>query len=232
MSTEPQSDASGGGTDPKLEQGARIAARVATAPLAWVAVVEGESVQRWGSAGCRIELAVRGDRLIVACRPHLAESRSPSPACLRLEVSLREPSASPLHLAVPLGGAACRAGVLCVGDWQPREWAPETEALLEDVAALLAAELALSDLREERRALQSRLQESEQRAGRLASTLRHEFGQPLTVIQGFSELIADEVLAPEEIREYAGEINREACRLAELLARIRELEPSGDRVRD
>ena len=55
------------------------------------------------------------------------------------------------------------------------------------------------------------------------STLRHEFGQPLTVIQGFSELICDADLSPQEIKEYAAEIFKEATHLAEMIARTRDL---------
>jgi signal transduction histidine kinase len=55
------------------------------------------------------------------------------------------------------------------------------------------------------------------------SMLRHEFGQPLTVIQGFSELICDGDMSPEEIKEYAAEIFKEATHLAEMFARTRDL---------
>lgn len=54
------------------------------------------------------------------------------------------------------------------------------------------------------------------------SALRHEMGQPLTVIQGFSELMAAGELSPEEIKEYAAEIFKEAIHLAEIVARTRE----------
>jgi signal transduction histidine kinase len=56
------------------------------------------------------------------------------------------------------------------------------------------------------------------------SFLRHEFGQPLTVIQGFSELIRDDQLSIAEIKEYAALINKEAAHLAQMISRIRDME--------
>jgi signal transduction histidine kinase len=57
---------------------------------------------------------------------------------------------------------------------------------------------------------------------RALSSLRHELGQPLTVIQGFSELICNGDLSPDEMKEYAAEIFREVSHLAALIARTRE----------
>jgi two-component system phosphate regulon sensor histidine kinase PhoR len=57
---------------------------------------------------------------------------------------------------------------------------------------------------------------------RILALVRHELGQPITVIQGFSELIKDGNLSPEEVKEYAAEIFKEATHLAEMVARLRE----------
>ena len=43
----------------------------------------------------------------------------------------------------------------------------------------------------------------------------HEISGPLTVIQGFSEVIRDEALSREEMQEYAADISKEAARLIE-----------------
>src|SRR5947209_19342105 len=59
---------------------------------------------------------------------------------------------------------------------------------------------------------------------RLLSFVRHQLGQPLTVIQGYSELIRDDQLSIEEIREYAAVINKEAAHLGDLINRMRETE--------
>lgn len=54
------------------------------------------------------------------------------------------------------------------------------------------------------------------------ATLRHALGQPLTVIQGFSELIGGGELSSDEIKQYSAEIFKEAAHLAQLIARTRE----------
>ena len=49
------------------------------------------------------------------------------------------------------------------------------------------------------------------------SVVSHEFRTPLTSIQGFSELIRDEALPPEETKGFADDINRNARRLARMI---------------
>jgi signal transduction histidine kinase len=56
----------------------------------------------------------------------------------------------------------------------------------------------------------------------LVSFLLHEISSPLTVIQGFSELIREEALTLEEIREYAADISKEAACLIALVVQTRE----------
>jgi nitrogen-specific signal transduction histidine kinase len=56
----------------------------------------------------------------------------------------------------------------------------------------------------------------------MVSFLLHEISSPLTVIQGFSQLIQEEALSREEIREYAADISKEAACLIELIVRTRE----------
>src|SRR5690349_15520406 len=59
---------------------------------------------------------------------------------------------------------------------------------------------------------------------RLLSFVRHQISQPLTVIQGYSELIRDDQLSLAEIKEYAAVINREAAHLGDLINRMRDTE--------
>ena len=56
----------------------------------------------------------------------------------------------------------------------------------------------------------------------LVSLVCHQFGTPLTVILGFSELILNEPLSPEEIREYAADIHKEATRLSHMISQMRD----------
>src|SRR5262249_38965398 len=123
---------------------------------------------------------------------------------LTLTASNREPGVSRHHLSRPVGtGEGERAGGLCIGDWETRDWTQEEMTLFQDVAALVEEEIELRGERRARQAAESRMERAEGTKGQLAAALRHEFGQPLTVIQGFSELMCDGGLSPEEIREYA-----------------------------
>jgi signal transduction histidine kinase len=56
------------------------------------------------------------------------------------------------------------------------------------------------------------------------SIVSHEFRTPLTGIQGFSEMMHDEELTIPQMREYAGDINKDARRLARLIADMLDLD--------
>jgi signal transduction histidine kinase len=52
----------------------------------------------------------------------------------------------------------------------------------------------------------------------------HEFRTPLTSIRAFSELLRDETFSSPEVREFAGDINREAERLTRLIGDLLDLD--------
>src|SRR5882762_2728932 len=56
------------------------------------------------------------------------------------------------------------------------------------------------------------------------SIVSHEFRTPLTGIQGFSEMMRDEELTPEEMHEYAGDINKDAQRLNRMITEMLDLD--------
>jgi signal transduction histidine kinase len=60
--------------------------------------------------------------------------------------------------------------------------------------------------------------------GEFVATVSHEFRTPLMGIQGFSEMMRDEQLTPDEVREYAGDINKDAQRLARLITDMLDLD--------
>jgi signal transduction histidine kinase len=60
--------------------------------------------------------------------------------------------------------------------------------------------------------------------GEFVATVSHEFRTPLTGIQGFSEMMRDEELTISEMREYAGDINKDAQRLARLISDMLDLD--------
>jgi PAS domain S-box-containing protein len=58
----------------------------------------------------------------------------------------------------------------------------------------------------------------------IVSMISHEFRTPLTSIQGFSELLEDDELAPEEVRGFAATINANARRLARMIHDMLDLD--------
>jgi len=52
----------------------------------------------------------------------------------------------------------------------------------------------------------------------------HEFRTPLTGIQGFSEMMSEEDLTYEEMKEYAGDINKDTKRLNRLITELLDLD--------
>lgn len=56
------------------------------------------------------------------------------------------------------------------------------------------------------------------------SIVSHEFRTPLTGIQGFSEMLRDEEMTMPEVHEYAGDINKDARRLARLITDMLDLD--------
>ncbi len=91
----------------------------------------------------------------------------------------------------------------------------------------VAAEAAAAQLREEKLALTRANEELEglyRQQSRFVSVVSHEFRTPLTGIQGFSEILRDEEATPAEVREFAGDINREAKRLGRLIGDMLDLD--------
>jgi signal transduction histidine kinase len=82
-------------------------------------------------------------------------------------------------------------------------------------------------LSQNERATQQTYREIEQLSklrGEFVSTVSHEFRTPLTGIQGFSEMMRDEDLTVAQMREFAGDINKDAQRLARLISDMLDLD--------
>jgi signal transduction histidine kinase len=56
------------------------------------------------------------------------------------------------------------------------------------------------------------------------SVVSHEFRTPLTGIQGFSEMIRDDPLSMEDIKEFANDINNDATRLSRMISEMLDLD--------
>jgi signal transduction histidine kinase len=127
-------------------------------------------------------------------------------------------------VAAPMRSAADAAARIAGGDLSGRlrEHGPGEVGRLERTFNTMAASLerTLADLEERNRTLV----ESERTKSELVSNVSHELRTPLASVLGFSALMLDRKLSPEEMRRYLEVIRAEARRLAELLNDLLDLQ--------
>lgn len=118
------------------------------------------------------------------------------------------------------------------------DYGSELHAYTEDELSVIKTMTKLATLvieREQAEAERSRalfaLQQANEQLSRInkvqsnfVSVVSHEFRTTLTSIQGFSELIRDEIFSNEEIKEYAADINTNAMLLDEMIGEMLDLE--------
>jgi signal transduction histidine kinase len=128
-------------------------------------------------------------------------------------------------LAVPLVRAGSLLGAVVL-----RSYDAGTRFTVED-ARLLAlfgdqavAALTHAEAFERQRAAVEQLERVNRAKSEFVSIVSHEFRTPLTGIQGFSELMKDELLTPAEMKEYAGDIFKDAQRLNRLITEMLDLD--------
>ncbi len=97
-------------------------------------------------------------------------------------------------------------------------------SVIEDITTRKQAQEALAASLAAQQAANRQLAELNQAKSDFVSIVSHEFRTPLTVIQGFSEMLRDEEIDPDEIKEYAGDINTEAVRLNRMINDLLDLE--------
>jgi signal transduction histidine kinase len=127
-------------------------------------------------------------------------------------------------VAQPVRSAAEAAARIAGGDFSDRlrTDGPGEVGGLERTFNTMAASLerTLADLEERNRTLV----ESERTKSELVSNVSHELRTPLASVLGFSALMLDRDLPPEEMRRYLEVIRSEARRLAELLNDLLDLQ--------
>jgi PAS domain S-box-containing protein len=96
--------------------------------------------------------------------------------------------------------------------------------IVRDITRTKSAEREMKEaLRLQQYAIEELRQASELKSS-FVSMVGHEFRTPLTVIRGFSELIAREDFSEAEVREYASDIYEEAGRLTRLVTDMLDLD--------
>ena len=134
-------------------------------------------------------------------------------------------------LTVPVIHGPRLLAVLSLNGREPfRLDVPEME-VLESFLAQAAAAIRNASLHasvraalEAQRAANEHLERLNEAKSDFVSIVSHEFRSPLTGIQGFSELMRDEVTRIDEMREYSADIYREAERLNRMIDELLDLD--------
>ena len=128
-------------------------------------------------------------------------------------------------LGVPLVRQGERIGAIVARSYDPaRGFTDEDGHLLMLFADLAVAALTAAEAFEQQRAAVSELERLSRAKSDFVSIVSHEFRTPLTGIRGFSEMIRDDELTPEEVREYAANINTDAQRLSRMITDMLDLD--------
>src|SRR5207253_292441 len=127
-------------------------------------------------------------------------------------------------LAVPLARTGAPLGALVVRSYDDEARFSEEDAkLLALFGDQVVAALTAADAFEQQRRAMEELERLNRAKSDFVSIVSHEFRTPLTGIQGFSEMMRDEPLTVDEMKEYAGDINKDAQRLNRMINEMLDL---------
>ncbi len=121
-------------------------------------------------------------------------------------------------------GGRFAASLALVHTDRPREWTADDARLIDSVAHELRGAIAAAEAFEQQRAAVADLERLNRAKSDFVSIVSHEFRTPLTGIQGFSEMMQSEDLTLDEMREYAGDINKDAHRLNRMITEMLDLD--------
>src|SRR6266849_4848881 len=121
-------------------------------------------------------------------------------------------------------GGRFAASLALVHTDRPREWTADDARLIDSVAQELRGAIAAAEAFEQQRLAVAELERLNRAKSDFVSIVSHEFRTPLTGIQGFSEMMQSEDLTLDEMREYAGDINKDAHRLNRMITEMLDLD--------
>jgi signal transduction histidine kinase len=121
-------------------------------------------------------------------------------------------------------GGRFAASLAFVHTDRPREWTADDARLIDSVAQELRGAIAQAEAFAQERAAVAELERLNRAKSDFVSIVSHEFRTPLTGIQGFSEMMQSEDLTVAEMREYAGDINKDAHRLNRMITEMLDLD--------
>jgi PAS domain S-box-containing protein len=101
------------------------------------------------------------------------------------------------------------------GEWKPRTLQARAARVLQENGELIGIVTILRDVTQQK--------EIDKMKTELVSMVAHELRSPLTSISGFSELLLDSDITPEQSSEYANIILKEANRLSDLINKFLDI---------
>jgi signal transduction histidine kinase len=128
-------------------------------------------------------------------------------------------AATPVRVGGQLAGAHAFSHVD-----RAREWTADDIRLMESVAQELRVAVTAAEAYGQQRLAVAELERLNRAKSDFVSIVSHEFRTPLTGIQGFSEMMRSEDLTLAEMREYAGDINKDAQRLNRMINEMLDLD--------
>jgi signal transduction histidine kinase len=128
-------------------------------------------------------------------------------------------------IAVPLIRSGRALGALGIRSYDPTvTYSADDAQMLGLFADQAAAALTTVEAFSRQRQAVEQLERLNRAKSEFVSIVSHEFRTPLTGIQGFSEMMRDEQLSMEEMREYAGDINKDVQRLNRMINEMLDLD--------
>jgi signal transduction histidine kinase len=204
-------------------------AQLLTEALPQALGLEHAALRLWNRKLDTFEALTPGETHLHALRPDTPAPPMPDAGFLLSEGSLlRTRAASPEGVLVPLMARSGVVGMLVLGARAGRRKLPfrPTEVRLLTVLAGRAA-LAI-----ENHLYQKELISSERMAalGAMAGMLAHDFRNPMTVVRGHAEMLLQEGVRPESVREQAALIVRMVDRLDRMTGEILDFARAGGRL--
>ena len=128
-------------------------------------------------------------------------------------------------IAVPLVRSGRALGALGIRSYDPAvTYSVDDAQMLSLFADQAAAALTTVEAFSRQAQAVEQLERLNRAKSEFVSIVSHEFRTPLTGIQGFSEMMRDEQLSMEEMREYAGDINKDVQRLNRMINEMLDLD--------
>jgi len=128
-------------------------------------------------------------------------------------------------IAVPLIRSGRALGALGIRSYDPQvAYSADDAQMLGLFADQAAAALTTVEAFSRQAQAVEQLERLNRAKSEFVSIVSHEFRTPLTGIQGFSEMMRDEQLSLEEMREYAGDINKDVQRLNRMINEMLDLD--------